>query len=454
MTFWIALAVLALVVVALLVRPLLAGRADAVDRSQYDLAVYRDQLKEIEHDLERGLLTAEQAEAARVEVKRRMLTAAEAGEALAEGSRSGRRSLAVLLAVLLPAGAVLTYLQLGAPGMPDMPHAAREAGRQAVAQDQMAEMLQAMDTLAQRLEENPDDPRGWRILARSYAALGRHDEAVNAYRRLVAIDGGGDAGDWSALGEALVLAADGRIDAEAQEAFERALAQDPQEPRARFYAGEALLQQGQPAEAVAAWRALLADSPADAPWAETVRERMRMVAARNDLPLAEGDGAAPGPSPDQVERLDEETGGMIQAMVARLEQRLEENPDDGPGWARLGRSYLVMGRNEDARAAYSRAVELQPDDVAVRLGYAEALLADVPDGAALPPAFVAQMRSVLELAPNNARALYFVGLAEAQKGNAAEARRHWRKLLGQLPEGSPQYADLQRQIDALGSAGG
>ncbi len=446
--FWLALAVLAVAVAALLVRPLLVKPAAVVDRAEYDLAVYKDQLAEIDQDGERGLLSPDQAEAARLEVKRRMLVAAEGRETAAPTSASGRRALAAVVALLVPAGAVLTYLELGNPGARDLPYAAREAERQPAAANVDGEMQEAVQRLAERLRDNPDDVRGWRILARSYVAMGRYGDAAEAYRRIIAIPGEADADTYSGLGEALIFAGDGGIGAEALDAFEQALAADPQDARARFYKGEAALQAGRPQEAVDEWRALLATAPADAPWTDSVRERVRAVTDQFNLAAAPEDDSRPTPS--QVQDLDRQTDGLIEAMVESLEQRLQENPDDGAGWARLGRSYLVMGRVDDAREAYARAVDLRPDDVDARLGHAEALLAQAPEGAPLPEAFVAEMQAVHDRAPDNAQALYFLGLAAAESGDTATALGHWQRLLDQLPDDSPRRAELQQQIDSLG----
>ncbi|HTH17768.1 MAG TPA: tetratricopeptide repeat protein, partial [Magnetospirillum sp.] len=140
---------------------------------------------------------------------------------------------------------------------------------------------------------------------------------------------------------------------------------------------------------------------------------------------------------------------MIQNMVAQLSARLEKQPNDGKGWAMLGRSLRVLGQTEKAQAAYKKAVALMPGDTQVRLEYGALLLSELPEGSMLPPEFVQLMREVVAVDPNNPDALYFLGISASQTGNPAKARELWTKLMTQLPEGSEDRAEIKKQIDAL-----
>lgn len=151
---------------------------------------------------------------------------------------------------------------------------------------------------------------------------------------------------------------------------------------------------------------------------------------------------------DKIAQMQDQAG-MIRNMVAQLQARLDKDPKDGKGWSMLGRSYRVLGDTAKAQAAYKKAVALLPGDVPVRLEYATVLLADVPQGAPLPPDFVQLMRDVLAADGKNPDALYFLGVSEAQLGNNAKAAALWGRLLTVLPEGSEERADVQKQIDAL-----
>ena len=137
-------------------------------------------------------------------------------------------------------------------------------------------------------------------------------------------------------------------------------------------------------------------------------------------------------------------------MVDGLAARLEEQPDDLEGWRMLGRSYQVLGEPQKAAEAYRQVAQALPDDLAAQLDYGDALLAAAPD--ALSPAAEQQMRRVLELDPHNPAALFHLGQAAAEAGDAAAAREHWQRLIAQVPADAPEHAQLQRLIDQLPSA--
>jgi cytochrome c-type biogenesis protein CcmH len=134
-------------------------------------------------------------------------------------------------------------------------------------------------------------------------------------------------------------------------------------------------------------------------------------------------------------------------MVAGLAARLEEQPGDIDGWRRLGRSYQVLGEPQKAADAYRHVAQALPNDLEAQLDYADALLAAAPDE--LSPAAKQQMRRVLELDPRNPAALFHLGQAAAQAGDAAAARAHWQLLLAQVPPDAPERAQIQRLIDQL-----
>jgi cytochrome c-type biogenesis protein CcmH len=367
MIFWIIAGAMTTLAVAFLVRPLLNSAAQPRSRSTYELAVYRDQLAEVDRDIKRGVLTPEQADSLRTEVKRRMLAAGEAtGRDLprpadtASGSapRAARLGLPIALAVGIPAAALGLYTWIGAPGVPSLPFAERQL--QDPADPKFAALV---EQLSQRLAENPEDSRGWLLLARSYSRMGRYAESAGAYRQAIA-RGRNEAEVQASLGEVLVAANSGLVVPEAGRAFAAALEQDSGNPRARYYAGVALAQRGRVREALEVWRALIDEAPADAPWVAFVEEQIRQAAASPASPDTEDRPAAPGPelSTEEIETAarmsPQERSAFVQSMVERLASRLEKNPDDLDGWHRLGRAYSALGETAKARAALERAAEL------------------------------------------------------------------------------------------------
>lgn len=276
-------AAMAAVTVAVLLVPLLRrGPAVTVRRADYDVAVYRDQLGEIDRDLARGLLSDEQAHAARVETHRRILWAAEQEAREDAPSPLLSRGVPLAVALLVPAAAIALYTQLGSPHLPDRPYAAVQAERLKLGSDQTQRILGLVERLVKKLEANPEDVPGWQMLGRSYVALGRTRDAAVAYRRAVAA-GASDVETLSSLGELITQESGGAVTAEARNLMVQVLRQDPRDPRARYYLGVERRQVGEAVQAIAIWRELEATSTPDAPWLPAVRQQISETAAKANL---------------------------------------------------------------------------------------------------------------------------------------------------------------------------
>lgn len=326
-----------------------------------DIAVYRDQLDEIGRDRAAGLIGEAEAEAARVEVSRRLIGAADAAKTTKPADSVSplwrRRATAVAGLVLLPLGAAALYLALGSPQMPGEPLAARL--RAAPQNNSIAALVSQVEA---HLEREPNDARGYEVLAPVYLRLGRYDDAVYARRKLLALSGE-TSERQSDLGEALTAASNGIVTDEAKGAFERAVALDATALKAQFFLGLAAEQDGDKPKAAAIWRGMLEKAPPDAPWAATVREALGRVGGTP--PAAP---TVPGPSADDVaaanSMTEKDRGDMIRTMVARLADRLKQNSDDIEGWQRLLRAYMVLGERDKALAAAAdakRAFTSDPD---------------------------------------------------------------------------------------------
>ena len=334
-----------------------------------DVAVYRDQLDEIGRDRAAGLIGVAEAEAAYVEVSRRLIAAADAAETAMAGRIEPpvwrRRAAVVVAFLLLPAGATALYLTIGSPQLPGE----RLASRERVAQN--SSIANLVTQAEAHLERNPGDARGYEVLAPIYLRMGRFADAANARRRILAISGE-TAERQTDLGEALTAANNGIVTDEAKAAFERALVLDAEDVRARFFTGIAAEQDGQRDRAAAIWRGMLEKAPPGAPWIQTIQQSMARIGVTPPAaapavatpPVA----AAPGPSADDVkasaEMSEADRDQMIRGMVARLADRLKENSDDIEGWQRLLRAYMVMGERDKATAAAAdarRAFASDPD---------------------------------------------------------------------------------------------
>jgi cytochrome c-type biogenesis protein CcmH len=261
MLFWVIAAAMTGAATFAVLWPLSRARAPAPDR-EADLAVYRDQLAEVERDRARGLLTAPEAEAARIEVSRRLLAADAAAkrETPAAAALGRRRAAAVLTLATVPVFALGLYAAVGSPGLPDAPLAARL--QRPPEQMDVAVLVQRIET---HLAQNPNDGRGWELLAPIYLRQGRADDAVRAQTNALKLLGA-NAEREADLGEALVVQAGGVVKSEARAAFERALTQDAAHAKALFFLGLAAEQDGRAAEALSRWRELAEKAAADDPW--------------------------------------------------------------------------------------------------------------------------------------------------------------------------------------------
>lgn len=360
MLLWAIFAVLTAVVLYALLRPLTGGSGDEGSRAAFNATVYRDQLGEVQSDRERGLIGEGDAEAARIEIARRLLAADEEGDD-ASGSprRSPFRALAVGLAVLLPLAALSLYLIYGAPRLPDQPLIAR---LQDPASNKNLEVLVAR--VEARLREHPEEGEGWEVIAPVYMGWRRYADAAEAYRQSIRLLGESPK-RLASYGQALVLANNGVVTEDAREALERALVLDPKLIEPRLVLIIAKEQDGQLAAAIADWRAMLASAPADAPWRKLVEQRLAEDEAKlagKAVPGAPegGPAAVPrGPSPGDVAAAQTmspaDRQAMIESMVQGLAEQLDQKGDDLAGWLKLVRAYTVLDRKDDALKALEKA---------------------------------------------------------------------------------------------------
>ena len=270
---WIVFAVMTGAVIAVLLLPVLRRGAGAggADRSVYDRAVFRDQLAELDRDLERGTIGAAEADAARNEISRRLI-AADAQPRRKQAISGPAVALAAVL--IVPIVALPLYLKTGSPGLPAVP-----LGQRMAQAEQTGDYEALIVKVEQHLAQNPDDLEGWKVLAPAYRRGMRWADAVEAHRNIVRLSPP-DAMTIADYGEALVMAGQGMVSAEAHGLFDKALALDPKLPKARFFDALALKQEGKTVEAKAAFDAFLKDTPADAPWRPMLLAEMQDMGAK------------------------------------------------------------------------------------------------------------------------------------------------------------------------------
>jgi cytochrome c-type biogenesis protein CcmH len=349
MTLWFVFALMTVAAVFAVLWPL--GRGGRPKNDGNEAAVYKDQLTEIGRDLAAGLIGSSEAQAAHVEIGRRLLAAADhQRDPPAASNTKLRRAVAILALVGLPIVSLALYLQLGSPQLGDFSLAQRIR-----APDATRPLEDLVAQVEAHLEKNPTDGRGWNVLAPVLARLGRYDEAVRAYRN--SINYNGESADRRAdLGEVLAGAAGGVVTSEAKAEFERAVALNADEAKANYFLGLAAEQEGRTAEAASIWRALLAKAPSDAPWRPLVQAALARVAS-SIVPGLSDDAMAAAKDMNEADR-----GAMIHGMVDRLATRLKQNGDDVEGWLRLVRAYMVMGDRDKAKRAQADARQAVAND--------------------------------------------------------------------------------------------
>jgi cytochrome c-type biogenesis protein CcmH len=364
MLLWLAFALLTAAVLVAVLAPLARPAREVEGAEAGTLAVYRDQLDQIEAERARGLVEEVDAAAARIEVSRRLLASAGASDMGDTANTSGKSSplrlapVTMAVAVLTPLLTLALYLTNGSPGLPSYPVAARAAAP--LEQAQVGDLIAKVEA---RLREHPEDSQGWDAIAPVYLKLGRFREAAGAYATAARLEGE-TVRRLAGFAEASVLAADGIVGEEARIAYEKILKLEPGRPEPRFWLALAREQDGKLDAALADYKGLLSDTPAGAPWRAMVESRIAEVSQR--LAGSAASGGPRGPTSADVAAAEQLTAGdrarMISQMVDGLAERLKRDGRDLAGWLRLVNAYVVLDRKDDARAALAQARQHFPGD--------------------------------------------------------------------------------------------
>jgi cytochrome c-type biogenesis protein CcmH len=375
---WVLGAIACLVCIGFIVRPILAPRTVDIGAAAKDLALYKDQLREVDSDLARGVLSNDDAESARLEISRRILGADKRAQLEVGGAKApagANKAIAVIIALAVLGGGLGIYAGLGNPSLPDLPLAQRMADAKAARdqrpsqedveariQDEQIEVEQAyLDLVVQlrkAVERNPDDEQGLRLLALHEFRLGEYQASRKAQTRVMEIIGDkASAKDFVDFAEIMIVATNGYVSPQAEAALGKAIQMNARDGRARYYSGLTMAQNGRPDVAYRLWEGLLEEGPADAPWIPLIQSQISDVARAAGIAVA--DPNAPGPTADQVEAASEMSESdrqeMIRGMVSGLGQRLATEGGTVDEWARLVRALGVLGETARASAIWKEA---------------------------------------------------------------------------------------------------
>lgn len=468
MLLWIVLTLMTSIATVWLAAPLLRRIDEQRAAGASELEVYRDQLAEVARERSDGVIDDALAAAADVEIKRRMLSAQRLHSAKSSMLSLGERHFAVVSVIsIVVIGSSILYANSGRPDLPSVsreptslvlgdriqgstfrptggdaradqavkgrsvqpaqqqaavpssvPTSSPEAAKLGVEAPTLGSVDDMIQRLVNRLASDPGNVETLRMLGWSYFAIERYTEAADAYRKAVELQPK-KVELLTSYGEALVRAADGKVKPDAVAVFERALAIDTKEPRARFFKGLVQEQAGNKRAALDNWVDVLTDASADDAWAPELRERVIELAGelgvdiKAQFPAAfaerqtEPPGRLPtsggilqrlkdrdaepdtlaaipsgqalrGPTSDDVKAAGDmapaERSAMIRSMVDGLASRLEKSPRDTDGWIQLIRSRKVLGEPDEAKAALVKALTIFNDTPGERQRIAAAAL--------------------------------------------------------------------------------
>ncbi|MGR3502914.1 c-type cytochrome biogenesis protein CcmI [Pseudaestuariivita sp.] len=383
--FWLATGLLVLVACAIVVLALRRGSDEGAQ--DFDVQVYRDQLTEVDRDLARGVLGAEDAERVRTEISRRILAADAGRQGLNAGpSSSVNWAVGGVLACAIAGGTYYTYVTIGAPGYGDfgLEHRLALAAEfketrpsQAEAEadipppavvDASEQVLGLVQQLREVVADRPTDLRGHQLLVQYEGALGNYRAAYEAQDKVLEIKGDAvTAADIATKAELMILAAGEYVSPEAEAVLNEALTLNSTLGSARYYYGLMYLQTGRADLTFRFWSDLLERGPEEAPWIPPIRAQIESIAAqageRYTPPAPDRD--LRGPTQDDIDAAEdltpEERMEMIRGMVGRLSDKLATEGGTPQEWAQLIRSLVVIGDIGQARAVWDNAQEVFAD---------------------------------------------------------------------------------------------
>ncbi|MDE0532418.1 MAG: c-type cytochrome biogenesis protein CcmI [Albidovulum sp.] len=385
MIFWLTALFISILSAAVIAYALLKASKGSHKSAEVDIAFYKQQLRELDREIGRGIVSPDDAEASKLEISRRILEA----DKIARGELPPKAApayataacIAAVFALLVPGGLYL-YGKLGRPGMSDLPHAQRIENAKKFRLDRPTQenfvaslsprlqdeskfdpqYLALVERLREAVATRPGDLEGLRLLATHESFLGNFTAATEAMEQVLSLRGDrAGCDEHGDLAEYMIQSAEGYVSPEAESALETCLSMDAFDPRARYYMGLMHAQTGRPDIAFEVWRELLERGPLDSYWQQAIESQIAHIAELAGIQFQLPQRRLPGPSADDIAAASEmdpsDRAAMIEGMVSSLESRLAEEGGSVDEWIRLIRSLGVLGQIERAAAARKAANE-------------------------------------------------------------------------------------------------
>ncbi len=370
---WFMLVGLLIVALAIIAWPMLRNRNELpiTPAKTQDIAVYKAQLEELSADQKNGLLSDNEAVLAKLEIERRLLKVADAmqSDKIVAETKISKLLLISISAVVLFLCCWL-YMTIGMVGMPDFPLKDQDHSISKLAEKKSTTSKATTEIIAIKahLIDNPNDSKAWRALGQYNSMLRNKAGSAHAFQRWYELEP--DNVEAAVMfSESLIMLSEGRVPPAALLVLKEAQKIQPNNPGIRYYLALEKYQSGRIATALADWKSLERDSPANAPWIPTLNHWIRQAQRDLGMPVdAEPKNpAAPALSEEKrkamMDMSPEEQADMIKSMVAQLQEKMDKNPENVEGWLQLAKAYSVLGQKQDAIKSLRQAEKYAPDDL-------------------------------------------------------------------------------------------
>jgi len=471
---WVCCAALLIIALLVLIKPLFKtysaaelaeNQKQSHQREALNIELYEQKKIQIEQDYVNGLLDDEAKIQAYNEIEHRLIQDAAVSQTteLIQLSNNNAKQLSLVFLFFIPIFSVLVYAFI-IPN--DFQQIVLGENKMPLQHNQQATDIDSMvNSLEEKLKNSPDNVQGWNMLARSYVVIKRYKDAVSAYEKTIELNKTArqEIADLEInYVEALMQLGEKAAYQKARTMLGAMLDADPDNGDALWFKGFVDYESGDKASAVKLWTHLLTLLPADGEQANIVNTYLGRVASELNQALpadkqiliepsqTESQTATPtvkGPEPGQQMTGSKEEQAFIANMIARVEQRVKENPQDIVSWKKLGQSYNVSGRFVDSANAYAKAVKLDNSDIDSLMKYSNAVMkTGEPDQLNQARIIFAQL---IDSNDKNTDALFLAGLLARSAGDVDEARLFWEKLLPLLPEDSSAYKSVENNLNTL-----